>query len=98
MKRWFQYSQVWWMALFCLSAFWVYGDAIQKKQVTHQGLQKQWTDLLAQKDRLKKQQEDLALQVSSQNDPEWIQMTLMRELGLVPEGQMKVFFQPNQDT
>lgn len=37
-------------------------------------------------------QEDLVLQVNSQSDPEWIELTLMKGLGLVPDGQTKIVF------
>lgn len=36
--------------------------------------------------------EDLLAKVQSQDRIEWIELTLMRELGMVPEGQKKVFF------
>ncbi|MCE2983850.1 MAG: hypothetical protein LW832_09830 [Parachlamydia sp.] len=40
-----------------------------------------------------KRQEDLQLQINSQSDPAWIELTLMKGLGLVPEGEQKVYFQ-----
>ncbi len=36
--------------------------------------------------------EDLHLRIASQNDPAWIEMILMRDLGVVPEGFLKVHF------
>lgn len=36
--------------------------------------------------------ERLLLQINSQSDPEWIELTLMQGLGLVPEGQTKAYF------
>jgi hypothetical protein len=36
--------------------------------------------------------DDLHSQVNSQSDHAWIELTLMKGLGLVPEGQVKVFF------
>lgn len=36
--------------------------------------------------------EDLQLRIASQNDPAWIEMVLIRELGVVPEGFLKVHF------
>ncbi len=38
------------------------------------------------------QKEDLLLRLASQSDPGWIQMILMRDLGVVPEGYLKVYF------
>lgn len=37
-------------------------------------------------------QEDLLLQLNSREDEAFIELTLMRRLGLVPEGQRKVHF------
>lgn len=37
--------------------------------------------------------EELLLQIRSQSDPAWIEMTLKKNLGLVPEGQVKVYFE-----
>lgn len=34
----------------------------------------------------------LMRQINSQSDPAWIEMVLKKELGLVPEGQIKVYF------
>ena len=38
--------------------------------------------------------EDLYMQVASLDDPQWVELTLMRVLGLVPEGQTKVILKP----
>lgn len=37
-------------------------------------------------------QEELNLRIASQNDPGWIEQVLMRDLGVVPEGYIKVHF------
>ncbi len=37
-------------------------------------------------------QESLLLQINSQSDPAWVELTLMKGLGLVPEGQTKAYF------
>jgi len=38
------------------------------------------------------ERESLRLQIESQSDPSWIEMILMRDLGVVPEGWLKVHF------
>ncbi len=38
------------------------------------------------------EREDLQLRLQSQSDPAWIEMVLMRDLGVVPEGWIKVQF------
>jgi hypothetical protein len=39
------------------------------------------------------EKEDLLLQIESQSDPAWIDLTLKRRLGMVPEGERKVYFE-----
>lgn len=36
---------------------------------------------------------DLALRIQSQSDPAWVELVLMRDLGVVPEGWLKVHFE-----
>lgn len=38
------------------------------------------------------EKEELSLQIASQSDPAWIEMVLLREVGVVPEGFLKVHF------
>lgn len=37
-------------------------------------------------------QKDLLLQIESEKDPAWVEMVLKRNLGMVREGQVKVYF------
>ena len=39
-----------------------------------------------------RERENLQMQIASHNDPAWIEMVLMREIGVVPEGWIKVHF------
>lgn len=86
----------WWVVLFCSLCFWVYVEAMHKKQGDESFLQQQMTMMLRQKQSLLEQHEDLILQVNSQQDPAWVELTLMKELGVVPKGSVKVFFQPER--
>ncbi len=38
------------------------------------------------------EKEELAHQIASQSDPAWIELVLLREVGVVPEGFLKVHF------
>ena len=38
------------------------------------------------------EKEELTLTLASQGDPSWIELILLRELGVVPEGFLKVHF------
>jgi hypothetical protein len=82
----------WWVSLFCLICY-VFLDIAGEQQ--RQNL----AELKAQMERLNEeklaalvQQEDLLRQIYSQSDPAWIELTLMKGLGVVPEGQIKVHF------
>lgn len=55
-------------------------------------LNTQLQELQAAKTKASAEHDALLAQVESQNDIDWIELTLMRELGMVPEGQRKVFF------
>ncbi|MBS0653375.1 MAG: hypothetical protein JSR39_07610 [Verrucomicrobia bacterium] len=85
--------QSWWMLVFAVGCFLIYTQAMQKKALVAKTLQEQLNVLNTQKEQLLVEHEDLVLQIQSQSDPAWIQLTLMKGLGLVPDGQMKIFFQ-----
>ena len=36
--------------------------------------------------------QQIRMKIASQMDPAWIEMILMRDLGVVPEGYLKVYF------
>lgn len=55
-------------------------------------LRKKLSDIQIEKEAALNQQQDLRLQIISQQDPAWIELTLMKGLGLVPEGQQKILF------
>lgn len=85
----FQYG---WVLLCMLGCCFMYLHAMNKKKQVVEGLEMQLYALQSEKQRLLEEKEDLKLQISSQKDPEWIELTLMKGLGLVPEGQLKVYF------
>ncbi|MBI3236562.1 MAG: hypothetical protein HYZ48_02480 [Chlamydiales bacterium] len=89
-------SNSWWVLLFLIGCFSTYAHAMQKKGDVERILQEQLEVLSLQKQDLLQEKEDLLLQIQSQEDPRWIEMTLMKGLGLVPEGKLKVFFQKEE--
>jgi hypothetical protein len=70
----------------------MYLYAMEKKKRVLEVLKSQLHALQSEKRFLLEEKEDLKLQISSQKDPAWIELTLMKGLGLVPEGQLKVYF------
>ncbi len=85
-------ASYWWVFLFISLCTGVYLNAAHKKEQVLQSLQRQHDKLVQEKELALQQNEDLHLQINSQSDPEWIQLTLMKGLGLVPEGYVKVYF------
>jgi len=82
------------VALFCTFCFVLYSQAIHKKQHTLATLQARLSSMQEQKENLLQEKEELLLDVRSQSDPAWVEMVLMKVLGLVPEGKVKVYFDP----
>lgn len=56
------------------------------------GLERRFARLEQKKAELLADREELRSQIQSQSDPAWVEMILMRELGVVPEGWLKIHF------
>ena len=87
------FQQSWWVIAITLLCAYVYFQAAQKKDLVIGSLEKQLNALVTEKRSLEDLHEDLRLQVNSQSDPAWIELTLKKGLGLVPEGERKVYFE-----
>lgn len=82
----------WWVVVFISFCGIVYYNSVCKKNVVLASLDRHLEALSEEKALALEEKEDLLLQINSQSDPAWIQLTLMKGLGLVPEGQLKVYF------
>lgn len=78
---------------FCLVGSCIYFPLINGKKGDVAALYQRLEMAITQKKAAIEKQEDLKLRLASQNDPAWIEMVLMRDLGVVPEGFLKVHFQ-----
>ena len=78
--------------VFVFVCFFSYSHAHKKKTVVFEELKNRFEELTIQKKEAQRIQDDLHLQIESQSDPLWIEQTLMRGLGLVPNGQKKIIF------
>lgn len=75
----------------CLSLLFFYYELQKKNGEIHQ--QRVEIERLGnEREVAQKTNEELSLIVNSQNDPEWVELVLLKELGLVPEGKIKVHF------
>ncbi|MFZ0565199.1 MAG: hypothetical protein WAM28_03345 [Chlamydiales bacterium] len=84
----------WWAVVFFLLCSLAYDQAIKRRNREENQLRNKFESLQQKKIEGLAQQEELKRQIASQNDESWIELTLMRRLGLVPEGQTKVHFIP----
>ena len=85
-----------WVLLFWAVCFALYSHAMHKKSSVCLSLQEKIRDLESLKRVTEIERDDLVLQIHSQNDPDWIEMILKKRLGVVPEGQMKVYFKRDE--
>ncbi len=85
-----------WLCVFWTVCFSCYAHGMHKKSRMCLDLREKIADLEALKLSAQKEGENLALQIASQTDPDWIEMVLKRQLGVVPEGQRKVYFKRNE--
>jgi len=70
----------------------IYERGLKKYDHIHQQLTEQWLSLQEQKNEALRHQQNLKSQISSQSDLAWVELTLIKGLGLLPEGQKKVYF------
>ncbi|MBS0621958.1 MAG: hypothetical protein JSR80_03255 [Verrucomicrobia bacterium] len=82
----------WWVWAFALICYTAYDFASLRQ--AHQLAKLEATIVEKQKElqEARVEGELLQRQLQSQSDPAWIEMVLMRELGMVPNGQTKVVF------
>lgn len=85
----------WWVIAFVIACTIIYEQGLKKRDFLYQQLTEQWMSLQKEKQGALYHQQNLQLQINSQSDLAWVELTLMKGLGLVPEGQKKVYFYPD---
>lgn len=90
LQKWIRHY--WWVAVFMAASCVVYTASKQQKEQVIASLDRQVACLQQAKVAALEEQQDLILQIDSQSDPAWVELTLMKVLGLVPEGYSKVYF------
>src|ERR1700733_1065606 len=83
----------WWVTLILILCFGFYEHEHKKRNETSAILTAQKNELQYKKIKAIENHDDLLMAINSQTDPDWIELILMKKLGLVPEGQTKIFFQ-----
>ncbi|MBS4169040.1 hypothetical protein [Parachlamydia sp. AcF125] len=88
----------WWVILFVLFCLMSYEHGIKQREADFSKLTEQLQMLQKQKKEALLLQQKLLAQINSESDPAWIELTLMRELGLSPKGSIKVLFVASDST
>jgi len=81
-----------WVIVFTATCLAGYIAIVKNKNETFLLLSAKVYSMEIKKTQVLCEKNELTTQVNSQNDPLWIEMLLMKALGLVPSGQMKVYF------
>ncbi len=89
-RSWLQ--RYWWVIAFASLCGVLYLHAMREKNIIYLEMAGRLQTLEKEKALAIAEQEELNLQIQSQTDPAWIEMVLRRNLGMVPEGQTKVYF------
>lgn len=82
----------WWVIAFCAATGTLHFHFLKEKKNGVRMLAQRLEQMQNEKGLAFQKREDLQLRIASQNDPAWIEMILMRDLGVVPEGFLKVHF------
>ena len=85
-------KESWWVLLFIFFTFsgFLYAASSQKKIALE--ITEKIESILQQKNRAGDEKEFLNQKIYSKEDPDFIKMTLIKVLGVVPKGQTKVIF------
>jgi len=82
----------WWVVMFLALVYALGLRSFQKKDSLMLCLKNQVSFLTDQKDNALRKKIDLEQQIASQKDPAFVEMILMKKLGVVPEGHVKICF------
>lgn len=84
--------ETWWVFSFCCLTGLVYLHAVKNRNASLQEMAFRCREMEKHRFEVLQEKEDLSLRIASQHDPAWVEMVLMREIGVVPEGWVKVHF------
>lgn len=86
------WGRSWWVIAFCAVTGMLQFHFLKEKTNRVQILTQRLEEMEKEKWLALQKRDDLHLRIASQNDPAWIELILMRDLGVVPEGFLKVHF------
>ena len=86
----------WWVILFMLICYMFFEHSVKQRDIEYVKLYHQLIELREARKLEQAEHDKLLRHINSQSDSAWIELTLMKGLGLFPEGQTKVYFQSEQ--
>ena len=88
----------WWVILFITICSLIYDQASHKQIIEIQKLEQKVSYFNHEIQKNFEKQKQLELYIKNQQDPEVIELILMKKLGLVPKGYTKIFLPSNKIT
>ncbi len=85
-----------WVFSVALGCFALYGEAMYRKSGVYADLKDKVRRVEALKSLLLEEQQELKAELDSRSDDAWMEMVLKKRLGVVPEGQTKVYFKKDE--
>lgn len=82
----------WWVCLAILITLIVLEQGLKTLDFEREQLRQQHIQLQQEKEKAASLRDTLKLQINSQSDPAWVELTLKKGLGMVPEGNIKVLY------
>lgn len=81
----------WWVIFFALLCLFMYEQGQKAIRIEYHSLLHKHDVLIQQKKQALSKKESMTREINSQSDHDWVELTLMKGLGMVPEKQTKVF-------
>ena len=82
----------WWVYLVLIICIFLGHQVMKKKDEQIEALKNKNIQLSYDKKVMKEHNEELNCRIYSQSDPQWVEQVLKKELGVVPDGYVKVHF------
>ena len=86
------FKKSWWAILFIGVLSFVYFQGMHEKSLLLHELQGRLKGLEQEKLLAQQTQDELLMEIHSQTDPAWIELRLMEEMGMTPQGAVKIYF------
>lgn len=82
----------WWVIVLVGAFSGLYFQGMREKALLLTDLETRLKGLEQEKLLAQQQKQELLMEIESHSDPAWIELRLMEELGMTPQGSVKVYF------